>query len=429
MDMRSRLGRSRAALLVALGVDNFGSGLFLPLSIVYATRVIGVPLPVAGVVVSVSSLVGLLVPPLAGRFVDRVGPRAVVITSQLMQAGGTAAYFLADGVPGMVVGAVLLGSGQRTFYSALFALIADVADDGPKDRSFAVVSMVRSGAFGLGSLTTGVLLTTVSDAGLRVAVCVNTATLLAAAGLLTIFVHPRVHHARTAPGDGASGLGVPRGVHRDSPFVALIVVTAMFALTGQFFLVGAPVYALEVLHTPGWVPGASLALLTGLFAVGGTLAVRATDALKRTTSMSISGGLYIAWSLASLAVLVLPSRWQALWLVASTLLLVAAGLICGTRANAMAEAAAPTTARGRYLAAFQYAFAVPELVAPLVVSLFVVGPWMPWLVLVVVAGLGLVAMPYLTKQLPAQAVTAAPLRRADELAGVGGGSDSAGDGR
>jgi len=422
---RSGLGRSRAALLVALGVDNFGSGLFLPLSIVYATRVIGVPLSVAGIVVSASSLVGLLVPPLAGRFVDRVGPRAVVITSQLMQAGGTAAYFLADGVPAMALGAVLLGSGQRTFYSGLFALIADVAEEGPKDRSFAVVSMVRSGAFGLGSLTTGVLLTTVSDAGLRVAVCVNTATLVAAAGLLALLVHPRVHEARAAPRDDGPG----PGVHRDRPFVALILVTATFALTGQFFLVGAPVYALEVLHTPGWVPGASLALLTGLFTVGGTLAVRATNGLRRTTSMGVAGGLYIAWSLASLAALALPSGWQALWVVASTLFLVAAGLICGTRANAMAEAAAPETARGRYLAAFQYAFAVPELVAPLVVSSFAVGPWMPWLVLVFVACLGLLAMPYLARQLPAQALTAAPLPETNELAGVGGRSEADTSGR
>jgi MFS family permease len=421
---RSGLGRSRVALLVALGVDNFGSGLFLPLSIVYATRVIGVPLSVAGIVVSASSLVGLLIPPLAGRFVDRVGPRAVVITSQLMQAGGTAAYFLADGVPAMAMGAVLLGSGQRTFYRGLFALIADVAEEGPKDRSFAVVSMVRSGAFGLGSLTTGVLLTTVSDAGLRVAVCVNTATLVAAAGLLALFVHPRVHEARAAPRD-RGGLGV----HRDPPFVALILVTAMFALTGQFFLVGAPVYALEVLHTPGWVPGASLALLTGLFTVGGTIAVRATNGLKRTTSMGIAGGLYIAWSLASLAALLLPSGWQALWFVVSTLFLVAAGLICGTRANAMAEAAAPPTARGRYLAAFQYAFAVPELVAPLVVSLFAFGAWMPWLVLVAVACLGLLATPYLTRQLPAHALTVEPVREAEELAGVGGRSESASFGR
>ena len=420
-----RLRRSRLALLVALGVDNFGSGLFLPLSLVYATRVIGVPLWAAGVVVSVSSLFGLLIPPLAGPLVDRIGPRAVVIASQLMQAGGTAAYFLADGVPGMALGAVLLGGGQRTFYSGLFSLIADVAEEGPKDHSFAVVSMVRSAAFGLGSLTTGILLTTVSDTGLRVAVGVNTTTLVLAAVMLTLLVRPRVHAARPASRDGGARLGVLR----NPPFVALIVVTSMFALTGQFFLVGAPVYALEELHTPGWVPGASLALLTGLFALGGTVAVRLTKGLKRTTSMAVAGGMSIAWSLASLAALLLPSAWQAPWLVACTLFLAAAGLINGTRANALAEAAAPKAVRGRYLAAFQYAFAIPELVAPLVVSLFVVGTWVPWLVLVAVACLGLLAVPYLSRQLPAHALFAETPSDLDETAGVDGRLESAESGR
>jgi hypothetical protein len=40
--------RRRVALLTALGVDNFGSGLFLPVALVYVIRVVGLPLAVAG---------------------------------------------------------------------------------------------------------------------------------------------------------------------------------------------------------------------------------------------------------------------------------------------------------------------------------------------------------------------------------------------
>ncbi len=35
--------RNRAALLTALGVDNVGSGLFLPVALLYVTRVVGLP--------------------------------------------------------------------------------------------------------------------------------------------------------------------------------------------------------------------------------------------------------------------------------------------------------------------------------------------------------------------------------------------------
>ena len=77
-------------LLVALGIDNAGSGLFLPLSLVYATRVVGLPLATAGPLVAVGSLAGLVVPAVAGGVVDRLGAKPMVITSQLLQAAGAA---------------------------------------------------------------------------------------------------------------------------------------------------------------------------------------------------------------------------------------------------------------------------------------------------------------------------------------------------
>ena len=101
--------RNRIALLTALGVDNFGSGLFLPVVLLYVTRVVGLPLAVAGAVVAVGTAAGLAVPPVAGRLVDRAGPRRVVIAAELMQALGAVTY---------------LAAGQQAFYSALFALIA-----------------------------------------------------------------------------------------------------------------------------------------------------------------------------------------------------------------------------------------------------------------------------------------------------------------
>ena len=42
------MGRSQFGLLAALGVDNFGSGLFLPVVLLDLTRVVGLPLALAG---------------------------------------------------------------------------------------------------------------------------------------------------------------------------------------------------------------------------------------------------------------------------------------------------------------------------------------------------------------------------------------------
>ncbi|SFO61949.1 hypothetical protein SAMN05660359_04741 [Geodermatophilus obscurus] len=114
------------ALLVALGVDNAGSGLFLPLVLAYCTEAVGLSLAVAGTVVSVGIAMGLVVPAVAGRVVDRLGPKAVVVASQVLQAGGLLAYLLAQDVIGVAVAvaAALTAVRLQLFYSALFALIA-----------------------------------------------------------------------------------------------------------------------------------------------------------------------------------------------------------------------------------------------------------------------------------------------------------------
>lgn len=215
--------RSFVALLVALGVDNAGSGLFLPLVLVYSTEAVGLSLAVAGTVVSVGTAIGLVVPSVAGRVIDRLGPKAVVVASQVLQAGGLLAYLFAQDVVGVAVAAVLMTVGLQLFYSALFALIADAAPPGPRDHPFAVVEMVRAGAFGAGALVAGALLTVLGTTGLRVAVALDAATFVLAALLLVLFVHPR-HHIDDGGGNGGGSLEMvppqalpPRGVLRDRP--------------------------------------------------------------------------------------------------------------------------------------------------------------------------------------------------------------------
>jgi MFS family permease len=392
--------RSRIALLTALGVDNFGSGLFLPVVLLYVARVVGLPLAVAGTVVAVGSVAGLAVPPVAGRLVDRAGPRRVVIAAELVQALGAVTYLAARGPAAVAAAAVLLAAGQQAFYSALFALIADVAGDGAKDHPYAVAGMVRSACFGLGGLAAAGLLTLAGREAYRQAVIVDAVSFLLCALLLALLVRDPGRAGRPAR---TAGPGRAR-VLADHPFLVLIVATGLAVLPSDVFLSGMPVYLLTELHTPASLPGALLALLTGLNSVGATAALRVTRGLRRTTAMALGAGLYVLWCAASLAAPAVPHGWRPAELMAATLLLAAAGLLFGSRANALAEAAAPGPVRGRYLAAFQYAFTIPGVLAPAVVALFSVAVWLPWLLAALSAGLAVLVLGWLAGRLPAAAL-------------------------
>lgn len=404
--IRSKWGlvtRRWVALLVALGVDSFGSGSFQPLVLVYATRAVGLPLAVAGTVVTVGTGVGLLVPPVAGRLVDRVGPRTVVIAAQVMQALGALSYLAANGTAMTLVAAILLAAGLQLFFCALFSLIADVSAAGPKDRPFAIVSMVRAACFGLGALVAGGLLSAIGIASMRAMAGVDALSFLLCAVALALLVR--------APGSlrrsGEAAEGRRRGVLQNRPYLALIGVTALLVLPMDFFAVGGPVYVIQQLHGPAWLPGSGLALLTFLESVGATATVRATRRFARTTTLVLSAGLYALWCVVSLGAVVVAPAWLAAWVLGGTLIQSAASLLFGTRANALAEAAAPREMRGRYLAAFQYAFTLAQVTAPAVVSLFSAGIWVPWTVVAASSCAAMFGLRWLTPRLPAHAVTPA----------------------
>lgn len=379
------------ALLIALGVDNFGSGLFLPLTLVYVTREVGLPLALAGVTVTAGTVVGLLVPPVAGRFVDRVGPRPVVIASQVVQGLGAVGFLVADGVVTVAIAVCLLAAGQQLFYSSLFALIADVVGDRPKDHPFAVVGMVRAACFGFGALAAGGLL---AIGELRVAVALNAVSFVACALVLALRV--RAPHT---PVSHTPGARVSRR------FLGIVVVTGLLALGVDFFLVGLPVYVLD-LGSPAWLPGVILAVHTAVTSTCGTLAVRVTRNLPRTTTLAHAGVLMAVWCALCLAAVTLPPGWRPAWLLVTSLVLAASGVLFGARANALAVAMAPVESRGRHLAAFQYAFTVPAVLAPAVVALFAAGVWVPWLVIAAAATAGAGAFRWLGARLPADAVSA-----------------------
>jgi hypothetical protein len=119
--------------------------------------------------------------------------------------------------------------------------------------------------------------------------------------------------------------------------------------------------------------------------------------------MAIGAAIYAVWCGACLAALAVPPRWRPAELLGATVVMAVAVLLF-QRANALAEAVAPAALRGRYLAAFQYAFTVPGAVAPAVVALYSLAIWLPWLLVAASAGLAIVVLRWLAGRLPADAV-------------------------
>lgn len=342
-----------------------------------------------------SGLIALTVPVIAGSASRRFGARTVVVAAQALQACGAAGLALA-GLPDHAHTAVLaaccllLGLGQRAFWSSIFALIADAADPtstrpggdtgrGSTDEWFALAGMLQGAGFSVGALLGGALLIAPGPGSYMIGMAAGAAG-FAFSGLLV---------ARD-PGHPRTGQGRPSGhrIHRDRPYLMFILVNTLFAFCSNILGVGLPLFVVDGLEAPGWLIGPLLALNTLLGATCQGLAVRRTARFGRVSMLAVSGLLWFAWGVAT-ASLTLATLWVAIpGLVLTVILYSIAELIHAPFSMSLAADAAPAAVRAVYLSWFQYSFAVATMAAPGVFALtYGWGPAVPWLATSAVAGL------------------------------------------
>lgn len=401
-----RRRRRRWPLLTAVAIDSLGTGLYLPLSLLYFLKVTDLDLATIGLLVSVTTALTLPVPIVVGRLADRFGPRLVVAGGQALQGLGFLLYLTVSGAGSLVVAVLVTTVGLRVYWSSIFTLIADHADHAhqvdaeaaeAKDHWYARTGMIREAGAGGGALLAGAMLafdsTRVYDG-----LILGSALAFLAAALMVVLTVPALPH-QPPPADRPSG---HRALLRDRPYLALIGTCTIFALCSTFLALSLPVYVVQGLSGPDWAPGPLLAMNTLLLATCTAALTRfVRRRWTRARALTWAGALWALWCLASAVAVLLPAQVLVPYLVAVVLCYTVAEMISGPATNALAADAAPAGSRGTYLASFQYSFAIANILAPgLFGLLFNQNRLLPWLVVGLLAALGAVLMLRLERRLP-----------------------------
>ncbi|MFD6275675.1 MFS transporter [Streptomyces sp. NPDC060209] len=399
-DGTGRGGSRRWPLLAAVAVDSMGTGLYLPLSLLYFLRVTDLDLAAIGVLTSVSTALTSPLPLAVGRLVDRLGPRLVVACGQALQGFGFLLYLAVSGAGSLVAAVLVTTAGLRVYWSSVFTLIADQADaEGAdaKDHWFARTGMIREAGAGAGALLAGTVLA-VDSARVYDGLILACALAFLAAALVVVLAVPSIPHA-PPPTEGHFG---HRALLRDRPYLALIAICTIFALCSSFLALSLPVYVVQGLSGPDWAPGPLLALNTLLLATCTAAVTRfVRRRWTRARAMAWAGGLWTLWCGASAAAVLLPPRALVPFLVAVVVCYTVAEMVYGPASIALAADAAPPGSRGTYLAAFQYSFAAANILAPSLFGLlFSHNRLLPWLAVGLLAAVGAALMLRLERRLP-----------------------------
>ncbi|MEV7387468.1 MFS transporter [Streptomyces sp. NPDC091215] len=400
-------------------VDSVVTGLFVPLSLLYLSASSGASLVRVGTLLSLAGLVSLPLPLWVGGLVDRIGPRPVVLVAQLLQAAGFLGYLMVRDSGGILLAATVASLGQRAFWSSAFTLVSNLSDRDPgghsRERWFGIIGSLRAAGYGVGAITAGIALSVKSGPVYRGTIGACACLLLVAALLLergvprtaTLPVRSGSEEPGAAKTDPAQdparepgGRGY-RALWADRPYLALVGLNTAFALCNVMLGIAFPPFVDRRLPEVTWAVGPLLALNTVVQAVLQTPVVRLIRPLPRHRSLCLAGVLWAAWAGLTAGPLWLP---RALWvpcLTVAVLCYSAAQLVHSPVSNALSADAAPDAIRGRYIAVFQYSFAIATVVAPLLFSLLLdLSSAAPWITLAALALATVPGMLALAPRLP-----------------------------
>lgn len=234
--------------------------------------------------------------------------------------------------------------------------------------------------------------------------------LLLAAALLLEWAVPRsvTLSARPCPeeqGEADRGRRGYRVLWTDRLYLALVGMNTAFALCNVMLSIAFPPLVDRRIPSVTWAIGPLLAMNTVVQAVLQTSVVRLIRPLSRHASLCLAGVLWALWACLTAGPLWMPRGLWVPCLAVAVLCYSAAQLVHSPVSNALSADAAPADVRGRYMAVFQYSFAIATVVAPLLFSvLFEVSSAAPWVVLAALALLTIPGMLALTSRLPQSAL-------------------------
>ncbi|GAA2825711.1 MFS transporter [Nonomuraea rubra] len=376
---RARHGRFVAAIII----DSIGTGVFVPVSMLYFLATTPLTLVQAGAALTMAGLLALPAGPLAGGLVDRYGAKPVLQAANLAQALGFAGYLLVDQTWQIALCAWLNSAGRAVSFSCYGAIVTALAAPGRRERWFGLLGSVRNLGYALGGLLSAVAVGFGTHGIYAGIVTVNALSYVAAFVLIRAVPNAR-------PGAGRDAAGGWGRVLRDRRYLSLVAHQLCFAISLFALNVAIPVYAVDVLGLPGWTAGMVFTLNTLMVGFGQGLVLGWLGGRIRSRVLVAGHACFAAGYL-----LFLAAGHVAAPALAVGVVVLGAGsytlgeILGGPITSTVAAESAPEALRGRYLALNQLAVTVAGAVAPAALSgLLSAGAATIWLTLAGVSVLG-----------------------------------------
>ncbi|WP_330334611.1 MFS transporter [Streptomyces sp. NBC_00536] len=361
-------GRPAAAFGSIFFVNSFGTALYMSVSVLYFTQVIGFSAHRLGVGLSVAALVGLLGSVPAGTLVDLRGSSTVLVVTHLVRAVAFTLYAFSPSFPEFVVLASVIAVADRTAPPASQALLAELVPAAERVPLMARLRVWENVGFA-SALALSALALGVGDPSVyRVLVLANAGSFVAVA-----FVAFALNGRRRPNADVTQvRAALADLVRRDRRYLYLSGANAILSMNAALFAIGLPLWILTRTDLPRWaVPATMLANSAIVVAFQVRMSKRATTLPAYGRLLALSG---IAFALSLVVLGLVTDR---------TTVLMGVGLVCAVVVFTVGEMQhavgawgsslelAPEAARGQYLAVFNLGLGIQDVIGPVLATLLV----------------------------------------------------------
>ncbi len=378
-------------ILLGNGLSAIGSGLTMPLLIVYLGEIRGLGLTIGGLVVAYMAVVSLVVFPVVGWASDRQGPKPVLMAGLLVEAVGVALLGAVASAPSAFLVGTIVALGSAMAWPAQSALLGRVTTQENRQRVFGIQFMLLNLGLGVGGIVSALVVSeTDPQTFVWLYLADATAYLAYFAVLLTL---PGVGVGRVAEAPLEEGGGSDprragmREVLADRILRRVLLLAVVLLMSGYGALeVGIPVF-ITVINgfDVSWV-GVSFAVNTFTIVAAQLLVLRLIKGRSRSYLMlAVALTWAMSWILMGSSLLAGPT-------LALTLVLVASGVFAlgetlwAPVAPSLVNDLAPEHLRGRYNSSMSLVWSLSSIIGPGIAGLMLgAGLEVAW-ILVLVAG-------------------------------------------
>lgn len=361
-------------LVIATIIGKFGRGVFITVTVLYFTFVVGLAAGEVALILGIASAVGVGTTYIGGRLADRFSARWLLVVFTAVEGLALLSYSLADSFPTALVAASVVSAFGSAANTARMAIIARAFQGASRVSTRAILRTVTNVAIAIGAGAAGIALLVGTADAYRVIIVL--AGVMHLAGVVPLFRLPeRVDRASRigsvdASGSAAKRPSLPgRSPFRDPRYLWLTLLSGVFAMQFGLFEVGVPLWIAHDTSAPEALVSVLLILNSVIVILFQVRLSRGTHDLRQAGRViGLAGLLMVAACILYALAAGLP-----VW-VAITVLLV------GATAHAFAEVwsqagvwglsfeLADEERAGSYQGVFAMGFGVGSMVAPLVVN-------------------------------------------------------------